>query len=239
MSGVGDLFTKRFGPPSPAVSSRVSFPSGSSLEATWEFISDVEAGWYMNRFLYLFGDDLNPLKACLEAWEFLAGKPSGERMILGRNAYGAIVFMDDAEKSANAAVKILDPLSVTVWEEPDSSLIRFLGGALPQNRTRRFLDDSVYKEHLAKTSLYLELDLVLGINTPIGLGGKMSLDNFHVENLLKYYEGTAPIYKKALAGGSSSKKAASELTKAKATVAKRAAAVKTVAKTKKPSPKKR
>jgi hypothetical protein len=106
--------------------------------------------------------------------------------------------MDGAE-SAGAEVKILDPLSVSVWHEPDCELVRFIGGALPQNRTGSFLDDSIYREHLATNRLYLELDLVLGIKMPIGLGGQMKLDNFQVENIYNYFESTAPIYKKALA----------------------------------------
>jgi hypothetical protein len=38
--------------------------------------SEVGAGWYRDRFLYLFGENLEEFRPCVDAWSFLMPGPS-------------------------------------------------------------------------------------------------------------------------------------------------------------------
>ena len=56
----------------------------------WESnLDEIRGGKYLDRFLWLFTPGLERLNACLEAWPFLV-EPCDDRVIIGRNAYGAI-----------------------------------------------------------------------------------------------------------------------------------------------------
>jgi hypothetical protein len=96
MSLMGDEFKRAMGGPAdPAVEPGLSFsgPGG----AIWDLNQkDLGAGWFKNRFIYMFGPGLEPLKACLDAWSFLV-EPKEDRVILGRNAFGAICFVDNVQ----------------------------------------------------------------------------------------------------------------------------------------------
>jgi hypothetical protein len=90
MSAVGEAFVKAFGKPDPATPNGVTF-SMPGLQGSWESLhKEIGSGWYRDGFLYLFGEGLDALKPCLEAWSFLV-PPCDDRVIIGRNAYGAIL----------------------------------------------------------------------------------------------------------------------------------------------------
>jgi hypothetical protein len=194
MSDIADEFCAAFGKPDP--------PATAGVHFQWEFyqvVWDVSAprtgaGWYRDRFLYLFGEGLEPLRECLDTWSFIV-PANGDRMIIGRNAYGAIAYIDDANTS-KARVKILDPLNVAILEDNGLDFTSFIGLYLPKNLLPAFLDDSVYREFLDKNELYLDLHDALAIKQPLTLGGKMEIDNFDVEDILAYYKSTASIYAK-------------------------------------------
>ena len=116
-----------------------------------------------------------------------------DRTIIGRNAYGSIVFVDNLD-SAKAQLYVVDPLTVSLITDYGLDLWRFIGRYLPQNLIENFLADGVYRKWLAESQLGLELNLALAIKTPLSLGGKMALDNFSVEDIVSYYQSTAPIY---------------------------------------------
>jgi hypothetical protein len=192
-----EAFKQAFGEPDPAVPPGLQF--GDSFEGhIWRrHAPKLGAGWFRDRFLYLFGEGLEALAPCLEAWSFLA-PPNGDRIIVGRNAYGAIAYVDDAN-SSRGKLSVLDPLSVSVVTTRGLDLWSFIGRFLPQDLIANFLDDSVWRQQIAKVPLGLELNLALVPKIPLSLGGKMELDNFAVEGIVPYYQSTAPIYEKGIA----------------------------------------
>jgi hypothetical protein len=194
---IGEALRQALGDPDPAVPPGLHFQDGFQGRV-WRLCAEkVGAGWFRDRFLYLFGEGLEALAPCLEAWPFLV-PPNADRMIVGRNAYGAIAYVDDAN-SPQGKLSVLDPLSVSVVTSHGLDLWSFIGRYLPENLIESFLDDSVYREWAEKSRLGLELDLALAIKIPLTLGGKMEVDNFSVEGIAEYYQTTAPIYANGIA----------------------------------------
>lgn len=192
---MAEAFTKALGKPDPATSAGLQFEGFS--QRIWEQNAEkLGAGFFRDRFLYLFGEGMAALKPCLDAWSFLI-PPNAERMIVGRNAYGAIAFVDNANQVASK-LYVVDPLTVDLISDDGLDLWRFIGRYLPENLIENFLADGVYRRWLAENQLALELDMALAITTPLTLGGKMELDNFSVENIVAYYQSTAPIYAKGI-----------------------------------------
>src|SRR3954454_18474880 len=96
MADMAEAFSAAFGKPDPATPPGLHFESDGFHEIMWRRnVDKIGAGWFRDRFLYLFGEGLEPLHACLDAWSFLVPPATSERMIVGRNAYGAIAFLDD------------------------------------------------------------------------------------------------------------------------------------------------
>lgn len=167
----------------------------------WEaFYEEIGAGFYQNRFWYLFGEGLEALAPCLDAWSFLV-PPGTPRMILGRNAYGALLVLENPDEiGPSSRVRVLDPLGVVWWGSASIAFANLLGCYLPQKLLPyTFFDDSVYQAWQKSTGRWLEADEILAVRVPLALGGTMTLDNFQVENVHAYYRTTAPIYAKALA----------------------------------------
>jgi len=192
---MSEAFTQAMGRPDPAVPNGLSFTG--FLERVWELNADkVGTGFFRDRFLYLFGEGLEVLRPCLDAWSFLI-PPMPNRMIVGRNAYGAIAYVDNPNDT-NTRLYIVDPLTVELVTDHGLDLWRFIARDLPQDLLGHFLDDSVYRQFVAKNQLGLELDLALAIKEPLTLGGAMELDNFAVEDIVGYYQSTAPIYAKGM-----------------------------------------
>src|SRR5262245_8435306 len=113
------------------------------------------AGWYSNRFLYLFAEDLHELlRPCLEAWSFLLPDPP-DPLIVGRNAYGALAVVENAG-NALSPLGILDPVTIRYFSVGDELRFgSFIGRFLPQNLIPHFLDQGVYDQFVAEGSLYL------------------------------------------------------------------------------------
>lgn len=199
MSGT-EKFTAVMGAPDPSAPPGLRF-SSPGKEFIWEALHQaIGAGWFKDRFFYLFGEGLEELRPCLDAWPFLV-PPGKERMILGRNAYGALFVLEDPNGvGPTSRVHILNPLEVVWWTNPMIDFGGLIGYWFP-NKALPFsvLDDSVYQEWQRASGRYLGLDEILAIRTPLPLGGTMSLDNFQVENIVAYYRTTAPIYEKAFA----------------------------------------
>jgi hypothetical protein len=161
-------------------------------------LAEIQGGLYLRRFLWLFTPGLEKLSACLDAWPFLVS-PCNDRVIIGRNAYGAIAFIDGATVGTGW-VSVVDPLTLRVLRDPvRQDLVAFLAQTLPERRMRTFLDSSVYDEWLYANQLALDDDLALAIQYPLPLDGKMELGNFRVEPIVDYYRSTAAPYAKAVA----------------------------------------
>ena len=119
-------------------------------------------------------------------------------MILGRNAHGVLLVLEDANSGAGS-IHVLDPFRVVYWTRPDLALMNLIADWLPQNDIPHFRDDSVYQAWRREHGVHLEATDILAPRTPEGLGGKFELGNLQEEPMLDYYVTTAPLYAKAFA----------------------------------------
>lgn len=197
MSDVGKPFVKVFGKPEPEAPNGLAF-SSSFLSDLWKDMRrEIRSGWFQNRFLYLFGDGLADLLPCLDAWSFVV-PPNRDRIVLGRNAHGALLVLDDAN-SGQGTVHVLDPFRVVYWTDPNLALMNLIARWLPEDRIPHFRDDTAYRQWQTQTGAALNDDEMLAPRTPEGLGGTLSLANLQPEPIVEYYETTGPIYGKAFA----------------------------------------
>lgn len=197
MSAVGEAFINAFGKPDPAVPRGFRFRDAFDDKSWSSLQSEIGSGWYLNRFLFLFAKGAERMKACLNAWDFLV-PPNRDRIILGRNAYGAILVMDDANH-LDHSIHVLDPFRVVYWTDANLTLTNMIGAFLPERLIPHFLDDTLYKKALSTRKARLGDDEILAPRKPLGLGGNMDLDSFQVEKIVPYYKSTAAIYRKAFA----------------------------------------
>jgi hypothetical protein len=198
MSFLSDTFSKVFGKPTPAVPPGLTF-AGPNLE--WESVkSEVGCGWFLNRFLYLFGEGLDELLPCLDAWSFVVPPADGERQVIGRNAYGALLVLENGSDPKKQKVYLLDPVQVQYWTHPQIVLLNLCGNYLPRGRIPGFIDHAAYDKWIkANGDVALERRDILGVKKPIPLGGKLEPANLQLEDVVTYYQTTAPIYAKAYA----------------------------------------
>jgi hypothetical protein len=206
VSSVGEKFLAAFGAPDPATASGLNFSRRLDRELWADLHGEIGSGWFRDGFLYLFGADLDALRPCLEAWSFLV-PPIEDRMILGRNAYGAILVLDNAN-DVPQRVFILDPFTVTYDSDPNMRLGNMIGNWLPnggwygRGELPTFLDDRAYQQWRKLNGVgevRLDFDQVLGIKVPRALGGALAPDNLQLEDIVTYYRTTAPIYAEAFA----------------------------------------
>src|SRR5262245_15100927 len=198
MSMVGDKFKNAFGKADPPAPNGLKFEN-SSAQRMWDnFHQEIGSGWFKRQFLYLFGEGLETLMPCLEAWSFLV-PPHPDRMIIGRNAYGALLVLENGNTMGAGKVFVLDPFLVTWWGDPNHDLVGLIGRWLPNNSLGTFLDDGTYKKWCKANDAALELEDVLGFKTPKGLGGKVEVDNLQLNGIVDYYQSTGPVYAKAFA----------------------------------------
>jgi len=193
---VQDLFVDAFGPPDEPVAP-VQFKE-PFLEEVWRRRHQrMGAGWFLGRFFFLLGEGLERFTPCLEAWSFLL-PPASERRIIGYNAYGALLVMEDElERDTMAPVRLIDPLTVTYWAEPGCGYTTLLSRWLPDRLIPRFFDTSVYLEWLKTSGRFLGDGEILGIRTALPLGGEMKLDNLAPLHIVDYYRATGPAYARA------------------------------------------
>jgi WD40 repeat protein len=193
-SAVGEAFHAAFGDPQPAAPNGLFFKS-SMERSLWQSIQpEIGSGWYLDRFLYLFGDDLGHLEDCLDAWAFLV--PEGkDRKILGRNAYGSILVLENANE-IDQKVFVLDPFRVVYWTHSQIVFGNLLGAYLPERLIPGFLDTALY-DAWTEVNGPLSDRTILGTKVPMGLGGALDPENVQEEDIVEYYRTTAPIYEKA------------------------------------------
>jgi hypothetical protein len=194
MSVMSDGFFAALGQPDEETAPH--FPVTDEVaQLQWEsVIAELKGGRFLDRFLWMLTPGLERLDACLRAWPFLV-RPSQDRVIIGRNAYGAIAFVDGIN-AGRSSVSIVDPLTLRCG--PVNDLVGYFARSL-RDGPGRFLDHGVYDAWLRKSKLYLEDNLALAIKMPLPLDGKMEVDNFQVEDIFDYYRTTAPAYEKAVA----------------------------------------
>jgi hypothetical protein len=188
-------FTDRLGRARPAVPTDIRFRR-DDYQRNWErILRQTGSGWFMNRFLYLFGAGLRSLTACLDAWSFVV-PPGKERIILGRNAYGTLLVLEDPEDAQS--VYLLDPLRVVYWSDPGLDLLGLIGREMPRGNLPHFFEDGLYRVWVQGDD-YLPDTTIIAPIKPLSLGGTMDPTNFQEEEIVSYYQSTAPIYAKAFA----------------------------------------
>jgi hypothetical protein len=195
---MGDGFIAAMGRPDPATPSGLPFRA-AFRQMLWESIhEEIGAGFFRDRFLYLFGKGLQTLRPCLKAWSFLVPPAGQSGMIVGRNAYGALLVLEKPNSiGPTSRVHILDPVSVTYGGDPDLDFGGLIGYWLANRALPEFLDDNLYQKWRQREKRHLAPDEILGVKVPPGLGGKLNLTNFQPEKIIRYYETTGPIYAKA------------------------------------------
>src|SRR4051794_26879387 len=105
MTFMGERFLAAVGAPAPPVPPGLRFDS--SEQSFWEEYvhAEIGSGWYLDGFLYLFGEPLEPLLACLAPWSFLV-PPLERPMILGYNAFGTLLVLKD-RADVNSRIGVL------------------------------------------------------------------------------------------------------------------------------------
>ena len=199
MAVLDENFIKAIGRPDPKVPNGLQFAEDWYQDLWDDIHKKIKSGWFLDGFLYLFGEGLNDLKPCLDAWSFLV-PPHDDRMIIGRNAYGAILTLESPCDPYNQRVRVLDPWTLTYFVDANLNLTSLISRALPQRELVHFQDDRAYREWRERNDVQrLGLDDVLGIKVPKPLGGKLEANNLQLDGIVDYYRETAPIYAEAFA----------------------------------------
>ncbi|UOQ73117.1 hypothetical protein [Hymenobacter cellulosilyticus] len=181
------IFTSHFGRPEPAVPPG-DFFADKFDKSLWRMMYDeVGAGWYQDRFLYLFGAELPQLNPILDAWAFIL-EPEVERVVIGRNAYGALLVAErTTEEGTDAPIGLLDPWQGTYTKQEGLDFASLLSEGLPENRLPTFLDQTVYRAFLQSGGQLAESE-VLGIQTAFNQGGTLELSNFQPEEVGAFHQ---------------------------------------------------
>lgn len=192
MPSAGELFHAAFGSPDPATE------EGLSPELpVWRLNREVVgAGYFLDRYLYMFGPGLERLHEALDAWSFVVPPRTPERTILGYNMHGCIVVLESLK---HVEIRILNPLTVQWWSDGNCNLISLLGRWMPQKLLPRFFDMNVYDEWRTRSGRHLKPDHILGMGVPLALDGKMTPKNFAEQDIVEYYQKAAPGYADAFA----------------------------------------
>lgn len=198
MSHLGETFLSGVGPANP--SQPYAFKFEKMTDQMWLDLiaAEINAGWYQNRFLFLFGEGLNALNKCLDEWDFIFTEPK-DRKVIGRNAYGALLIVENANDNGYiSSIGVLNPLNVSYFTNEHLIFSNLLGSWLPGKRLPDFHDTRLYDAFHKTTGQYMTNDEMLAIKKPLTLGGTMSADNFQIENILDYYKTTGKIYREVM-----------------------------------------
>ena len=193
---MNDDFVTAFGPPDEAATP-LRFTE-RFLEENWQRRQQrTGAGWFLGRFFFLLGEGLDRFTPCTEAWSFLLTPVAAERRIIGYNAYGALLIIEnESEEGRVAPVRLLEPTNVIYWGDPECVYGTLLNRWLPLKHMPHFFDTSVYEQWLTTSGRFLGDEEILGIRAALPLGGDMTLNNFTPINIVEYYRATGPAYAK-------------------------------------------
>ncbi len=195
MSFLSEQFLGSLGPAEPPTPPGLRFDS--TEQSYWESVhAEIGAGYFLDGFLYLFGDGLEPLLACLPPWSFLV-PPLERPMILGYNAYGTLLVIKD-RAAINPRVGVLDPARVVWWDPEILDFVGLLGGWLPENRIPHFLEHDAYDAWRAGGGRRLRVGEMLAMKMPAALGGAFTPDNFEIADIVRFYQSSGPVYEKTI-----------------------------------------
>jgi hypothetical protein len=183
-------FAERFGAPDPAVPSGLTYTS-SMLKRKWEsrLFPKIGAGWYWDRFLFLFGEGLDALQPCLDAWAAHL-PPADEYQIAGRNAYGTVwVEVNPNGSTDERRVAFLDLHQGKVWQYAQSDLGHCVANVFPQLKVPEFLDRRGFDDWVAAGNDAPRLDQCLA---PKDVGAGMKLANLQLEDIVAAFQSRVP-----------------------------------------------
>ena len=85
----------RFGKGDQGPEQRIRFAGMVNDMVNTELFTEFGCGRFQDGFLHLFSQDLDVLDPLLETWSFLLPQAEGRRKVIGRNAYGALLILED------------------------------------------------------------------------------------------------------------------------------------------------
>lgn len=196
MSAVSDAIINAFGKGESIGSLQNLFTQTFDKMLIENVVSDINYGWFKNRFYLLLSSELENCKECVNEWNFLIPKDGKTRTVFGRNAYGAIFMLEDVEiKGTAAQVGILNPFIVSYTSDEHCVFMNNLGYWMPKNAHHFSASNSAIYDSAFGKSTFLNTDEILAPKIPEPLGGKFEMQNFQVEPIIDYYKSTAKIYK--------------------------------------------
>lgn len=197
MSVVGEAFIQAYGMPDPSVPCRLRFTRPWDQELMNALLAEFGSGHYRDGFFSLLGEDLVSADALLESWRFIL-PDEVPRLVVGRNAYGVLLVIEDLEKDGSRSqLCVLDPIRVSYHRDENWRLLNGLVTWLPTHYPN-FMNDAIYRAHRAEGGERLRANEILAIKAPTSLGGAFAPDNFQVEDMFTYFAQTAVIYQEAL-----------------------------------------
>lgn len=197
MSTVGDEFIQSIGKPDENIALGFQFSMEWDQIVLDDVYAEIGAGFFQNKFLYLFGEEVEALNACLAHWDFIF-TDNIDRKVIGRNAHGSLLLIEnESEMGTTASIGYLDLLNCTYSTNPDLDFLSLIGNWLPNDLLGNFREDSVYSTFLERTQLELNPNEILAIKVPHVLGGENTVNNFQIENIFEYHESIARVYKEA------------------------------------------
>jgi hypothetical protein len=192
MSDVTKAFIEGLGRPNPRLPSGLHF-NDPLKQVLWEQVyGEIGAGWFLDRFVYLFGPGLERLQPCLDAWPSLVPSGHPDRMILGRNAYGAVLVMEH-EGPIDETTHLLDPATGRYWTDERIGLMNLFGAWLPQGLIPGFLDREPYRAWVQANGP-LGDDEILAPITPLARGGAMTPENLERRDVVDYHRAAAAAF---------------------------------------------
>jgi len=176
---IGQSFIDKLGKPDPADELGSAFKAVPSAG----IFRDVGSGFFLGQFLYLFGKGLEGLSGCLDGWQLPSEK---ERLILGRNAYGALLVGDGLFEGPGL-IHTLDPVTGEHWSEKGATLESLFDSYLPKQMLPGFHDEDRYGHWMWHGRQEYNLDEFVIIEVPLQmLGTKMPFD-YKKGNMLDYH----------------------------------------------------
>jgi hypothetical protein len=200
MSDVTKAFIRGLGRPNPRVENGLFFRDPLKQILWQQVYADIGAGWFLDRFVYLFGTGVERLQPCLAEWSFLVRPDHPDRMILGRNAYGAVLVMEH-QGPVDETVHLLDPLLGRYWTDPRIGLMNLFGAWMPEGLIPGFLDRGPYEQWVQIHGALGEEEILAPI-TPLYRGGAMTPENLQRQEIGVYHRIAAASFAAATRKGS-------------------------------------
>lgn len=204
MTEVGKVFKETLGKPNPKTETALIFKNLAYSYIWKELSKELGAGWFLNKYIYLFGPAIKKLNRAIEAWDFLMPDDTKDRMVIGFTAFGSILIVENGNsKKVDKPIRVglLDPFLIRYFRNPNLDFIGLMGYWFPHRELSNVFDGKVenfYQQFFSKNNDRKSDFQIFGILKAPVFGGELSVSNFQLMDIVKYFEYvTAPPYKKA------------------------------------------